>query len=69
MRHLVVGPRIQDGVAPGGTVTIDDDKRARRLVRAGHLAPVDDQHVCEHCGRDDFKSARGLAQHARACKG
>lgn len=39
-RFQVVGNHTVDGVAPGGTLTVPDEVRARRLVRAGHLAPV-----------------------------
>ncbi len=38
--YTVVGHRVVDGVAPGGTVTITDDARASGLVTAGHLALV-----------------------------
>lgn len=39
-RFKVVGNHAVDGVAPGGTVTIDDDVQAAQLVRSGHLKPV-----------------------------
>lgn len=39
-KFKVVGNHTVDGAKPGKTVTIDDETRARRLVRAGHLAPV-----------------------------
>lgn len=62
MRYRVVGDHVQDGVAPGGYVHIDDERRARRLVRAGHLAPPG--HLCDVCGRE-FKTAGGLSSHQR----
>lgn len=39
-KFKVIGNHSIDGVRPGRTVTVDDPARARRLVRAGHLAPV-----------------------------
>lgn len=38
--YKVVGNHTVEGVEPGKTVKIDDEARARRLVRAGHLEPV-----------------------------
>lgn len=38
MRYKIVGNHKIDGVAPGGSVKIDDPDRARHLIRAGHLA-------------------------------
>lgn len=38
-RYKVVGNHAVKGVPPGKTVTIDDPKQARQLVRGGHIAP------------------------------
>ena len=39
-RYTVVGNHTVGGVAKGGTLTVDDPKRARQLVRAGHIRKV-----------------------------
>lgn len=39
-KYKVVGNHMVDGAKPGRTVTVEDETRARLLVRAGHLAPV-----------------------------
>lgn len=38
MRYKVVGNHKIDGVPPGGRVKIEDEARARYLLRAGHIA-------------------------------
>lgn len=38
-KFKVVGNHMVDGVKPGGTVEVDDE-RGRKLQRAGHLEPV-----------------------------
>lgn len=37
-RYKVVGNHAIDGVPPGKYVVIDDEKRARAFIRAGHVA-------------------------------
>ncbi len=44
MKYMIVGSHEIDGVAPGGTVNVVDEKRARMLVRAGHIVP--DEQNC-----------------------
>ena len=39
-KYTIVGDREVDGVVPGGTIEIDDDERARQLIRAGHVERV-----------------------------
>ena len=36
-RYKVVGNHAIDGVPPGKFVVIDDEKRARAFIRAGHV--------------------------------
>jgi len=38
--YLVCGAHAVDGVAPGRHLDLDDDDRARQLLRAGHIRPA-----------------------------
>lgn len=71
-RYRVVGNHAVEGVEPGGTVKIPGPPcrkvgRARRLFRAGHIAPVD-QHRCPVEGCTYEGTERGLASHSRVHK-
>lgn len=39
-KYTIIGDREVDGVEPGGTIDIEDQERARQLVRAGHIEPT-----------------------------
>lgn len=39
-KYTIVGDREVDGVQPGGTIDIEDNERARQLIRAGHIEPT-----------------------------
>lgn len=68
MKVTIIGKHGVDGVAPGGTIDVPED-RARTLAKQGHISwddlkPPAERHICDVC-EFEAKSAGGLTTHAK----
>lgn len=50
MRYEVVGSRPVAGVAPGGVVEFDESVDVRALIKAGHVAEVEEKNASNQSG-------------------